>query len=292
MSDQIRRLWSPNPPILVSKFADFGFKEIKSMIQFNINRFGKLARWSLTNDRKYHVKTFFQTLVILTLVYVLFTSITITFGKENANYRACAIALIVLFVSTLVVGSSFMFYSMERKHDMQALMMLPASNFEKYLMRYMSWIFLIPLYVVAAVAADLVQYVFGLLVGHEEVRFVISATMEILDKVWSQVPAEKHSIVVIGLTLLFFWFQSVYALGATFFRTNKYNWIPTTAIIIVLVLLMVWITPDKGKIELVKDDTTSDMVMNGVYVVWVALNFWLSYMLFCRRQVIGRFVNV
>lgn len=292
MSDQIRRLWSPNPPILVSKFADFGFKEIKSMIQFNINRFGKLARWSLTNDRKYHVKTFFQTLVILTLVYVLFTSITITFGKENANYRACAIALIVLFVSTLVVGSSFMFYSMERKHDMQALMMLPASNFEKYLMRYMSWIFLIPLYVVAAVAADLVQYVFGLLVGHEEVRFVISATMEILDKVWSQVPAEKHSIVVIGLTLLFFWFQSVYALGATFFRTNKYNWIPTTAIIIVLVLLMVWLSPDKGKIELVKDDTTSDVVMNGVYVVWVALNFWLSYRLFCRRQVIGRFVNV
>jgi hypothetical protein len=292
VSDQIRRLWSPNPPILVSKFADFGFKEIKSMIQFNINRFGKLARWSLTNDRKYHVKTFFQTLVILTLVYVLFTSITITFGKENANYRACAIALTVLFVSTLVVGSSFMFYSMERKHDMQALMMLPASNFEKYLMRYMSWIFLIPLYVVAAVAADLVQYVFGLLVGHEEVRFVISATMEILDKVWSQVPAEKHSIVVIGLTLLFFWFQSVYALGATFFRTNKYNWIPTTAIIIVLVLLMVWITPDNGKIELVKDDTTSDMVMNGVYVVWVALNFWLSYRLFCRRQVIGRFVNV
>jgi hypothetical protein len=60
----------------------------------------------------------------------------------------------------------------------------------------------------------------------------------------------------------------------------------------VLVLLMVWITPDKGKIELVKDDTTSDVVMNGVYVVWVALNFWLSYRLFCRRQVIGRFVNV
>ena len=266
--------------------------DIMYMIQFSLNRFAKLARWSLTNDRKYHVKTFFQTLVILTLVYVLFTSITITFGKENANYRACAIALIVLFVSTLVVGSSFMFYSMERKHDMQALMMLPASNFEKYLMRYMSWIFLIPLYVVAAVAADLVQYVFGLLVGHEEVRFVISATMELLDKVWSQVPAEKHSIVVIGLTLLFFWFQSVYALGATFFRTNKYNWIPTTAIIIVLVLLMVWITPDKGKIELVKDDTTSDVVMNGVYVVWVALNFWLSYRLFCRRQVIGRFVNV
>ena len=262
------------------------------MIQFNINRFGKLARWSLTNDRKYHVKTFFQTLVIMTLVYVFFTSITITFGKENANYRACALATIILFVSTFVVGSSFMFYSMDRKHDMQALLMLPASNFEKYLMRYMSWILLLPLYLVATVAADLVQYVFGLLVGHEEVRFVASATMEMLGKVWSQVPAEKHHIVVVGLLLLFLWFQSVYALGATFFRTKKYNWIPTTAIIIVLVLLMVWLSPDKGKIELVKDDTASDIVMNVVYVVWVVLNFWLSYRLFCRQQVIGKYVNV
>ena len=262
------------------------------MIQFNINRFGKLARWSLTNDRKYHVKTFFQTLVIMTLVFIFLTSITVTFGKENANYRACALATIILFVSTFVIGSSFMFYSMDQKHDMQALLMLPASNFEKYLIRYMSWIFLIPLYLVATIAADLMQYVFGLVVGHEEVRFVISATMEMLGKMWSQVPAEKHSLVVIGLMILFIWSQSLYALGATLFRTNKYNWIPTTVVIIVLFLVLVWLSPDRGKIELIKEDSASDYVMNVVYAVWGVMNFWLSYRLFCRRQVIGRFVNV
>ena len=115
------------------------------MIQFNLNRFGKLARWSLTNDKKYHVKTFFQTLVIMTLLFLFLTSITITYGKDNANYHACAIGTVILFVSTFVLGSSFMFYSMDGKHDMQALLMLPASNFEKYLMRYASWILLIPL---------------------------------------------------------------------------------------------------------------------------------------------------
>ena len=66
-------------------------------------------------------------------------------------------------------------------------------------MRILSWILLLPLYFVAIIAADLVQYVFGLVVGHEEVRFVISATMEMLGKMWSQVPADKHSTVVIGL---------------------------------------------------------------------------------------------
>ena len=262
------------------------------MIQFSLNRFGKLARWSLTNDKKYHVKTFLQTLVIMTLLYLFFTSITVTFDKENANYHVCAISTIILFASTIVVGSSFMFYSMERKNDMQALLMLPASNLEKYLMRYVSWILLLPLYVVATVSADLVQYVFGLVVGHEEVRFVISATMEMLGKMWSQVPAGKHSVAVIGLVLLFLWFQSFYALGATLFRTNKYNWIPTTFVVIVLFLLFVWLSPDRGKIELVKEDTASDTVMNVVYAVWVALNFWLSYRLFCRRQVIGRFINL
>ena len=262
------------------------------MIQFSLNRFAKLARWSLTNDKKYHVKTFLQTLVIMTLLYLFFTSITVTFDKENANYHVCAISTIILFASTIVVGSSFMFYSMERKNDMQALLMLPASNLEKYLMRYVSWILLLPLYVVATVSADLVQYVFGLVVGHEEVRFVISATMEMLGKMWSQVPAGKHSVAVIGLVLLFLWFQSFYALGATLFRTNKYNWIPTTVVVIVLFLLFVWLSPDRGKIELVKEDTASDTVMNVVYAVWVALNFWLSYRLFCRRQVIGRFINL
>lgn len=262
------------------------------MIQFNFNRFGKLARWSLTNDKKYHVKTFLQTLVILTLLFLFLTSITVTFGKDNANYRACAISVIILFASTFIVGSSFMFYSMESKNDMQALLMLPASNLEKYLMRYVSWILLLPIYLVATISADLVQYVYGLVVGHEEVRFVISATMEMLSKMWSRVPAEKHSLVVIGLLILFIWSQSLYAFGATLFRTNKYNWIPTTVVIIVLFLVLVWLSPDRGKIELIKEDSASDYVMNVVYAVWGVMNFWLSYRLFCRRQVIGKFVNV
>ena len=48
------------------------------MIQFSFNRFGKLARWSLTNDRKYYVRTFVQMLTVLTLVFLFFTIISVT----------------------------------------------------------------------------------------------------------------------------------------------------------------------------------------------------------------------
>lgn len=262
------------------------------MIQFSFNRFGKLARWMLTNDKKYHVKTFLQTLVIMTLVFLFFTSITIKNGQENENYFACSLAVIILFASTLILGSSFMFYSMDGKHDMQVLLMLPASNFEKYLMRYVSWILLLPIYLVATFAADLVQYVFGLAVGHEEVRFVIPAMMEMLGDTWNKIPADKHTTIVLGISLLVLWLHSVYVLGANFFRTHKYNWIPTTLVIVILIMIMVWLLPsdvaESGKESSLLKDTVTDTV----YALVVGFNFWLSYRFFCRRQVIGKFVNV
>ena len=79
------------------------------MIQFNLQRFIKLARWTLTVDKKYHIKSFFQNLVIFTLVFVFFTSITFTVSQQAANYLPCSITAIVAFAVTLVLGSSFMF---------------------------------------------------------------------------------------------------------------------------------------------------------------------------------------
>jgi hypothetical protein len=31
---------------------------------------------------------------------------------------------------------------------------------------------------------------------------------------------------------------------------------------------------------------------DALYGAWFLLNFWLSYRLFCRQQVIGKFVNL
>ena len=261
------------------------------MIQFNIHRFAKVARWSLTNDRKYHVKSFFQVLVVLMLLFLFFTSITVSMGSQKANYQVCAASVIILFTITMVIGSSFMFYSMDGKHDMQALLMLPASNFEKYLMRYASWIILLPLYLVAFFAADLFQYVFGLVVGHEEVRFVASALVDMVGDTWHKIPADKHTTIVLGITLIAIWLHSVYALGANFFRFHKNNWIPTTLIIVFLTMVAIWLIP--SNVGSGKDSSLlEDIVMDTLYAFFVGLNFWLSYRLFCRRQVIGKLINV
>ena len=86
--------------------------------------------------------------------------------------------------------------------------------------------------------------------------------------------------------------HSAYALGGTFFHSHKYAWIITTLGIILISMLWGLFLP-RGEIELTEHTTMLEFVIwDSIYVVWTLVNFWLSYKLFCRTQVIGKFVNI
>lgn len=267
------------------------------MIQFSFNRFGKLARWSLTNDRSYYVRTFLQMVAVLTLAFLFFTiegNGTVRLdGKEyvSDHYTPCFFISLYAFIITIVVGPSLMFYSMKGKHDRQTLLMLPASNLEKYLMRYSTWILLVPILLLAFFAADLIQYIVNWLLGRDYTTFVtthflydehmVNWRARICEEI-SRDGAFNHYFT--GL-----WLHSVYALGATFFRSHKFNAVFTTIVIIVGLMGFVWAFGGESKGVTASSSYTVD------YVIWSALtvlNFWLSYRLFCRTQVIGKYVNL
>ena len=264
------------------------------MIQFDIHRFGKLAKWSLVNDKKYLIKSFLQVFAVFVFLFLFFTYVM---SRESVHsdinaYETCSIAVMILFGVTCVVGSSFMFYSMEGKHDMQNLMMLPASNFEKYLMRYASWILLLPLYLVALLGADVLQYVVNLMVGHEYVTFFTSTLVDSLSRLFQlDVHSHLRHVLLHSVLSLSVWFHSLYALGATFFRTRKFNWVLTTLVIILLTILQAWAFPYEEHVSASETTTTDLLITDLVALFWVVLNFWLSYKLFCRQQVIGKFIN-
>lgn len=258
------------------------------MIQFSFNRFGKLAQWSLTNDKKYHLKSFLQTFVILLLVFLFFTVAKVKFNGNDAFYTACAISVIVSFAVTVILGSSFMFYSMEGKHDMQALLMLPASNLEKYLMRYSSWLILLPIQLVAFFAADLLQYIFNALLGNGNTTFVTTEFVNMMSNGWHKVPAELHVSFATSMVFLMAWLHSFYALGATLFRSKKYNWILTTIVLILLGVVLSWLFPE-GAERIDRMPSLLEVLIGGA---WIVVNFWLSYRFFCHQQVIGKLVNL
>ena len=198
-----------------------------------------------------------------------------------------------MIVVTIICGPSYMFYSMEGKHDKQALLMLPASNFEKYLMRYATWLILAPLFVVGFFAADLLQYAINTLLGHEYVTFVISTLKDFATHMWQTIVTPKGRVEFVNVVGFFFLLlHSFYALGATFFRSRKFNWVLTTIILILGIGLIAWLFNDG------KADSESNMSLEAIIAfdvmagLWAIFNFWLSYRLFCRTQVIGKFVNL
>ena len=267
------------------------------MIQFSFNRFGKLARWSLVNDRSYYVRTFLQMVTVLTLVFLFFTlegngtTIHDEKGYTVDHYMPCLFVSLYVLIITLVIGPSLMFYSMKGNHDRQTLLMLPASNLEKYLMRYSTWIFLLPILLLAFFAADLIQYVVNWLVGRDYTTFVTThflfneRLVSWRTHVWNELSEDgAFNHYFTGL-----WLHSVYALGATFFRSHKFNAIFTTIVLIVGLMGFVWAFGGESKEVVASSSHTVD------YVIWSALtvlNFWLSFKLFCRTQVIGKYVNL
>lgn len=262
------------------------------MVQFNINRFGKLVRWTITNDKKYYIKTFLQMIVVLLLIFLFFTCVVGWDNNPQRAYQTCCVTMMFMLGVTITMGPSMMFYSMEGKHDKQALMLLPASNFEKYLIRYASWIFLLPCYLVAFFGADVLQYVVNFILGHEHTTFVTSTLVDIFSRSFAEVPSKALHVFLNSAIIVIVWLHSFYALGATFFRSRKFNWVLTTIVAILLSVLQAWFFPFEEHITYEETTLTDLLFADIVAAFWIMLNFWLSYKLFCRTQLKAKWVNI
>jgi hypothetical protein len=151
----------------------------------------------------------------------------------------------------------------------------------------------LPLHLVAIFAADLAQYVINMLLGHPNVAFVTMEFVKMICATWNKMPEELRNGLVTVLILVIVWMHSLYALGATFFRSHKYNWIPTTIIIILLMVLQVVINSLMGNQSLEIQTETNKFIVNVVVILLlIVFNFWMSYRLFCRQQVIGKLINL
>jgi len=134
--------------------------------------------------------------------------------------------------------------------------------------------------------ADGVQYVAQLIAGHSDVQFF-------MPMIFSSLPAFDGSLFLIFILLLYG--HSFYAVGGTFFRSRKFAWIFTSIVNsllgCLLLFILVSIAGDRQMNLLVKDILNEPLTYVIAFLLTV-FNFWLSYRLFCRMQLKGRFVNI
>ena len=261
------------------------------MIQFNIHRFGRLAKWTFSFDKTYYIKSFLQIFVMAALMFVAFTTrfFTLTGANLPSRYAPCAAIFMGVLAVHLMIGPAVMFYSFKNRHDDQTYMMLPASNLEKYLVRYAGLIIMFFIYAVALLASDLVQYLLNMMIGKYDTVFVLSYLADRMQQ--ASIPYfSTRELVAVAVTLV--WLNSLYALGGTFFRSHKYAWVFVTLIIISAAMLMAWMLPKDNVMSLDTDNPLHVIIIgDAIYVAWAMLNYWLAYRCFCRSQVIGKFIN-
>jgi uncharacterized membrane protein len=257
---------------------------------FNIQRVGWLSRWILATDMPYYRKSAATTLAVI-LFILLIPTLQYFFGgdRETAGEFPATVMLFML-AAVFLLGGSYMMYSYsQRKEGLRELNLLPASNQEKFLMRYLlSFLSQLVICIGCILIADLVQYVVGWIIGRSETCFFIPLMCDILSR-FDNIPGP----MVWCLFTQFLWVHTFYIVGANFFRNIKFSWLFTSIVLFVLFLAGIYLlnsfVENGRQVTLYMENHTWQF--SFLFLALSIFHVWLAYRLFCRRQLVGRFFN-
>ena len=256
----------------------------------NLHRMARFARWTIVIDRPYYRMNMAIFLAVTSIALQLININYLT-GRNDTMIMALGMCA-AMPIATIVFAGSYMFQSFHKyKEGIREMFMIPASNLEKFLVRYIvPTVILFAMTIVCIFIADLLQYLVGMIIQREPLQFV---TVEL----WKGItgPWNLPDGTILFVCLLSFWIHTIYLLGANFFRNVKHNWAFTSLILLLLFIVIGQIVPafshHPGRILISACNEHPIPFIIGFLAVG-ALNIWLSFKLFCRRQIIGRFINI
>lgn len=263
-----------------------------------MKRFYHLLKWTLSRGKK-------NMLVIgasFTGLLLFFMGMAVIGLQDVAQYQHLVYKMTTMaigfFVVFLIISPSFLMANYRKRQGALAYLALPASSVEKYVSRFLLvtvvWGCAL---IVGFLCFDLIQYLIARTVVGEHAQM---GTFSYLFH--SAAPAGKQAhvpfLASLALWLLLFWFQSLYALGGTFFR--RFQWIVVSVILVTaLVITFSWFSGG-GAYSLVdwlmQQSIQPKSFLTAVCIVLAVLilfNYWLSYRLFRRTQLIqNHWINI
>ncbi|MBQ8158262.1 MAG: hypothetical protein IJ081_04495 [Prevotella sp.] len=206
------------------------------MNNFSINRFGKTLRWVLANNLRTQIA---WTIGSATAVFLLQLILIALRSAEYDNILYADVSGIcasLLWVYILVVLSTA-FSTYAKKEKRESLLMLPATNLEKFL----SIVFYVT---VVCTLTGILSYIIGdtlrmavraLLFGNEwitTIPHVLNNMVSIFDKSPYFIYAKSFAIMrIICIITVPLWIHSLFILGSTLMR--KYSFVITGLVMII-----------------------------------------------------------
>lgn len=285
---------------------------------FDLHRFGMVLRWDLlTNWKSYFYSMAGLAIGIIMLsismLYSFPHSHYIVEGGDLSNYYEVRMtgflaAIVILF---FFISACNIFSNMKTKLQRESFMMLPANNLEKYAARFlMMSIGSIIMMLIATLIADFVQFVLSFFMTPGYHASIIGSSLSQIYKAATDAGNNPISILawqykidaaILGwsfLTMIY----SFCLLGGTFFRKQPIILTAVSGIIIFMIIgycgseLEEWGAFDFFK-HLNYDNPGTSLCMaifwSVIFLALAAFNYWASYKIFTRMQVIcNKWINM
>ena len=274
------------------------------MKSFEWNRFHKMLLWTFENTKG----NLLRMGIIMTIAFFLceeFVLSMVTFSTGNGSENDLAIAM-ALSVSGFMVGftclyfgASTMFANTRHKKQAISFLMHPASNLEKYLSRWtyvtISWPVVL---IVSFFAADYFRVLFNMLMGWDATTSFISMWCDdsvfgggnLMKFISYMSPSRIMAGIILMLTIM--WTHSFYILGSAFFRRH-----PFILTSLVLMAIQICLAVAGHGIDNYDIDVSLTIIdrctIIAMELALIALNYWASYKLFKRTNVINnKWINI
>lgn len=287
---------------------------------FDLHRFGMVLRWDLlTNWKGYFYRTAGLAIGIILLYFSILYSFHDYESIEGSGldfyYESRTGFLATIFILLFFVSASNIFGNMKTKLQRESFLMLPANNLEKYAARLlMMSIGSILMMLIATLIADFVQFVFSFFMTPGYHASIIGCFLSQIYKTATDTSNTPTPISILILTwqwridaVLLGWsflimIYSFCLLGGTFFRKQPIILTAVSGIIIFMVIgycgskLEDWGVFDFFiHLNYANPGTSLCMAifLSVVFLALAAFNYWASYKLFTRMQVIcNKWINI
>lgn len=271
---------------------------------FDIKRLGMLMRWDVQTLWKHYV---FSTLACI-ISYSLYSLIWlntykgIVFEETPVSTQDYYITNETMFFGIMIfiafyVWASCIFCNLKTKTYRESFLMLPASNLEKYMARLLLMVIesIVELTTIL-IATDAIQLAFSYIINP---GFHVSITLPIIHNIldtplftrWGEEDAILYS--------LFIFAHSFCTLGGTFFRKMAPLFTFVTGIVLFMVFgyTIQWMA-QAGLLDFLNPYNDGHnyvwtAVLCIIFLALSAFNYWASYKIFTRMQVISnKWINI